>query len=44
MRSVKATIMTMQTIRTIRNGHISNREPGVRREIDLVRTLGGEAA
>ena len=44
LRSAKATILAAETIRTIKNGHISNKAPGVRGEIDFVRNLFGEAA
>jgi IS6 family transposase len=39
LRSAKATLMAIETIRTIKNGHIENRQPGVRGEIDFVRNL-----
>ena len=44
LRSAKATILAVETIRTIKNGHVSNKAPGVSGEIDFVRTLFGEAA
>lgn len=43
-RSLKATIIAIETIRTIRAGDASTKAPGVRGEIDLVRTLFGKAA
>ncbi len=36
--------MAIKAIRTIKNGHISNKVPGVRGEIDFVRSLSGKAA
>ena len=44
LRSAKATILAVETIRTIKNGHVSNKAPGIRGEIDFVRNLFGEAA
>jgi len=44
LRSAKATLMAIETIRTIKNGHIQNAQPGVRGEIDFVRNLFSEAA
>lgn len=44
LRSAKATILAVETIRTIKNGHVSKKGPGVRGEIDFVRNLFGEAA
>ena len=44
LRSAKVTLMAIETIRTIKHGHISNKQPGVRGEIDFVRDLFGEAA
>ncbi len=43
LRSAKATILAVETIRTIKNGHISNKATSIRGEID-VRNLFGEAA
>ncbi|CTQ48882.1 hypothetical protein JDO7802_00890 [Jannaschia donghaensis] len=39
LRSAKATVVAIETIRTIKNGHISNTAPGVRGEADFVRAL-----
>jgi transposase, IS6 family len=36
--------MAIETIRTIKHSHISNKQPGVRGEIDFVQDLFGEAA
>ncbi|WP_299657002.1 DDE-type integrase/transposase/recombinase [uncultured Jannaschia sp.] len=44
LRSAKATFAAIEAIRTIKNGHISNKAPGVRSEIDFIRGLFGEAA
>ena len=44
MRSARALIMAMATIRTIKTGCVSNRVAGVRGWIDPVRTLFREAA
>lgn len=44
LRSAKATIMAIETIRTIKNGHIANKAPGVCGEIDFVRDLSSDAA
>lgn len=44
LRSAKATLRGMETIRTIKNGHIDSRPPGVRGEIAFVNTLFGLAA
>lgn len=44
LSSAKATIMAIKTIRTIKNGHIENDQPGVQGEIDFVRNLFSEAA
>jgi len=44
LRSAKATLMAIETIRTIKNGHVENRRPGVRGEIDFVRNLFDAAA
>ena len=44
LRSAKVTLMAIETIRTIKNGHVENRRRGVRREIDFVRTLFEAAA
>ena len=39
LRSAKATLMGVESIRTIKNGRIENRGAGVRGEIDFVRNL-----
>ncbi|WP_339761134.1 IS6 family transposase [uncultured Sulfitobacter sp.] len=44
LRSAKATLQGMETIRTIKNGHIHNRLPGVQGEITFVQNLFGIAA
>ena len=44
LRSAKVTLQGMETIRTIKNGHIEKREPGVRGEIAFVNGLFGLAA
>ena len=36
--------MAIEAIRTIKNGHISNKVPGIRGEIDFVQKLFGKAA
>lgn len=40
----KATLLGMETIRAIKNGHIQTRQPGVRGEISFVHQLFGLAA
>ena len=42
--SAKATLGAIEAIRTIKNGHVSNKAPGVRGEIAFVQNLFGEAA
>lgn len=44
LRSAKATLQGMETIRTIKNGHIHNRQPGVLGEIAFMQKLFGLAA
>ena len=44
LRSAKATILGVETIRTIKSGHVSNKAPSIRGEIDVVRNLFAEAA
>jgi len=44
LRCAKATLQGMETIRTIKNGHIQNRQPRVRGEVAFVRQLFGLAA
>lgn len=44
LRTAKATIIAIEAIRAIKNGHISNEVPGVRGEIDFVRKLFANAA
>ena len=44
LRAAKATITAIETIRTIKHGHILNKQPGVRGEIDFVRNLFQVAA
>ncbi|PZX10594.1 IS6 family transposase [Palleronia aestuarii] len=44
LRSAKATLMAVESIRTIKNVHVSNKLPGIRGEIDFVRNLFGGAA
>ncbi|MEO9517082.1 MAG: IS6 family transposase [Paracoccaceae bacterium] len=39
LRCAKATLQGMETIRTIKNGHIQNRQPGVQGEVAFVRRL-----
>jgi len=39
LRSAKATLAGMETIRTIKNGHIKSRPPGVRGEIEFMHQL-----
>ena len=41
LRCAKATLQGMETIRTIKNGHILNRQPGVRGEVAFVSQLFG---
>jgi len=43
-RSAKATLKGVETIRTIKNGHIQNKQPSVQGEIDFVHALFGLAA
>ncbi|MEP6181211.1 MAG: DDE-type integrase/transposase/recombinase [Roseobacter sp.] len=44
LTTAKATLQGMETIRTIKNGHIQSRQPGVRGEIEFVHQLFGLAA
>ncbi|MEP2781243.1 MAG: DDE-type integrase/transposase/recombinase [Pseudoruegeria sp.] len=44
LRCAKATLQGMETIRTIKNGPIQNRQPGVRGEVTFVAQLFGLAA
>ena len=44
LRCAKATLQGMETIRTIKNGHIQNRQSGVRGEVAFVRQMFGLAA
>lgn len=44
LRTAKATLMGIETIRTIKNGHIANKAAGVLGETSCVRDLFGEAA
>ncbi len=44
LRSAKAALMAAEAIRTIGNGHVSNKGPEVRREVNLVRNLFSHAA
>lgn len=44
LRSAKATLQGVEAIRTIKNGHIQTRQPGVRGEIAFVHQLFGLAA
>ena len=44
LRSAKATLQAVETIRAIGNGHIQNKQPGVRGEIAFVHALFGLAA
>ena len=44
LRCAKATLRGMETIRTIKNGHIQNRQLGVRGEVAFVSQLFGLAA
>ena len=44
LRCAKATLQGMETIRTIKNGHIQNRQSGVRGEVAFVCQLFGLAA
>ncbi|MEP1519713.1 DDE-type integrase/transposase/recombinase [Ascidiaceihabitans sp.] len=39
LRCAKASLQGMETIRTIKNGHIQNRQPGVQGEVAFVRRL-----
>lgn len=39
LRSAKATLAAIEIFRSVKNGHIANRGPGVRGEIDFVRRL-----
>ncbi|MEP1766176.1 MAG: DDE-type integrase/transposase/recombinase [Sulfitobacter sp.] len=41
LRSAKATLQGMETIRTIKNGHIQTRQPWVRGEVAFVTQLFG---
>jgi IS6 family transposase len=44
LRCAKATLQGMETIRTIKKGHINNKQPGVRGEIVFVNGLFGLTA
>ena len=44
LKCAKATLQGMETIRTIKNGHIQNRQPRVRGEVAFVHQLFGLAA
>jgi IS6 family transposase len=44
LRSAKATLQRIETIRTIKNGHIHSKQPGVRGEITFIHGLFGLAA
>ncbi|MEP2783516.1 MAG: DDE-type integrase/transposase/recombinase, partial [Pseudoruegeria sp.] len=44
LRCAKATLQGMETIRTIKNGHIRNRQAGARGEVVFLRQLFGLAA
>ncbi|MEP5757883.1 MAG: DDE-type integrase/transposase/recombinase [Litoreibacter sp.] len=44
LRCAKATLQGMETIRTIKTGHIKNRQSGVRGEVAFVSQLFGLAA
>ncbi|WP_233494864.1 transposase [Ruegeria sp. A3M17] len=39
LRTAKATLSEIETIRTIKRGHICHKQPGVRREIDFISYL-----
>ncbi len=43
LRSAKATISGIETIRTIKRGHIHHKTPGVKGEIEFIRGLFGNA-
>ncbi len=44
LRSAEATLLGMKTIRTIKNGHVNTKQPGVRGEIAFVCGMFGLAA
>ncbi|MEP4525897.1 MAG: DDE-type integrase/transposase/recombinase, partial [Paracoccaceae bacterium] len=44
LRTAKATLSGIETIRTIKRGHIHHKEPGVRGEIKFIRELFEAAA
>jgi IS6 family transposase len=44
LRSAKATLEGIETIRTIKNGHINTKQPSVKGEISFVNSLFGLAA
>ena len=39
MRTAKATLIGIETIRTIKRGHIHNKQPGVKGEIAFIASL-----
>ena len=43
LRTAKATLSGIETIRTIKRGHLHHKKPGVRGEIEFIAQLFGAA-